>query len=184
MNKSPFYISGSFGETEAIFNIQDWKEHADLRRMLAGPYSFSNIKKMEPLVDRRIESWLEKLKSEFLETGNEFSFSDWAAYLVFDVISEVAFGKPFGFVSQGADVSNLISSWHTGLWGYGITSRLWPTTTWLKKTPLKKFLVATPEQNFGMGILMKYRDDLIDQRMRDIEEGKLGPDDKIDLLQQ
>ena len=178
------YISGSFGETESLFNIQDWKVHADLRRMLAGPYSFSNMKKMEPLIDRRVEAWLDKLKNQYLVTGDKFSFAEWAAFLTYDVISEVAFGKPFGFIEQCTDISNLISSWHTGLWAFSLTSRLYPMTAWLKKTPFKSFLVASPKQNFGIGILMKFRDELIARRMRDIEEGKLGPEDRVDLLQQ
>lgn len=53
-NKSSHYITGSFGKTESLFNMQDWRQHAYFRKIAAGPYSFSNIKKMEPLVDARI----------------------------------------------------------------------------------------------------------------------------------
>ena len=37
VNKSKMYISGSFGHTESVFNIQDWREHANRRRLIAAP---------------------------------------------------------------------------------------------------------------------------------------------------
>ena len=36
-NKSQHYITGSFGKAESVFNMQDWKQHAHHRKMIAGP---------------------------------------------------------------------------------------------------------------------------------------------------
>lgn len=36
-NKSQHYITGSFGETESVFNMQDYKQHAHFRKVAAGP---------------------------------------------------------------------------------------------------------------------------------------------------
>jgi len=36
-NKSKHYITGSFGKSESVFNMQDWKQHAYHRKMIAGP---------------------------------------------------------------------------------------------------------------------------------------------------
>ena len=36
-NKSKHYITGSFGKAESVFNMQDWKQHAYHRKMIAGP---------------------------------------------------------------------------------------------------------------------------------------------------
>ncbi|CAC9887382.1 unnamed protein product [Aureobasidium pullulans] len=44
-NKSKHYISGSFGNVESLFNMQDWKTHARFRKVAAGSYrhvTFSN----------------------------------------------------------------------------------------------------------------------------------------------
>lgn len=36
-DKSKHYITGSFGKTESLFNMQDSKQHAHFRKIAAGP---------------------------------------------------------------------------------------------------------------------------------------------------
>lgn len=139
-NKSQHYITGSFGKTESLFNMQDSKQHAYFRKIAAGPCkpppplllalashhatrktdsdakdSFSNVKKMEPLIDARITDWIAKLNERFAETGQQMDFAPWAVFVAYDIISEVGFGEPFGFIKQGTDVSGLIQGFHDGL---------------------------------------------------------------------
>ena len=38
-NKAKTYITGSFGEPENLFNVQDWKQHAQMRKLIAGSVS-------------------------------------------------------------------------------------------------------------------------------------------------
>lgn len=180
-NKSKHYITGSFGETESLFNMQDHKVHAHFRKIAASPYSFSNIKKMEPLIDSNIEKWINKLTDLFAKDGKVFDFSPWAVYMAYDIISEVGFGAPFGFIEQAKDVEGLIQGFHDGLVPFGLMARLYPFTNWVKSTFMGKYLVASPEQESGIGTLMRFRDKLIAQRYKDIEAGKT--DGRIDLLQ-
>lgn len=77
-NKSDFYVTGSFGETEALLNMKQHKIHAQFRKLVAGPYSFSNIKKMEYLIDARMEHWLDVLNNRFANPGKSFDFAPWA----------------------------------------------------------------------------------------------------------
>lgn len=86
-----------------------------------------------------------------------------------------------GFVESGTDVGGLIQGFHDGLPAFGLMGRLWPLTYTLKNTFLEKYMVAKPEDKSGIGMLMRFRDKLLAQRRRDIEEGKAG--DRIDLLQ-
>ncbi|QRD85169.1 putative cytochrome P450 monooxygenase [Aspergillus flavus] len=172
-DKTGHYITGSFGETESLFNIRSHKTHAAFRKHIAGPYSFSNVKRMEPLVDARIDDWLNKLDETFASTGAKFDFAWWAV--------EIGFGAPFGFIEQGKDVGGLIQGFHDGLPAFGLLARLHPFTSWMKTTFMKKYLVAKPEDNTGIGVLMRFRDRLIEQRLREIAEGKdVG---RVDLLQ-
>jgi cytochrome P450 len=179
--KSQHYITGSFGKTESLFNMQDHKTHAHFRKIAAGPYSFTNIKKMEPLVDANIAAWISKVDQRFGRTGEEFDFAPWAVYMAYDIISEVGFGAPFGFIEQGKDVEGLIQGFHDGLTPFGIMARLYPFTNWIKSTWMGKYIVASPEQDSGIGSLMRFRDKLIAQRYADIEAGKTNG--RIDLLQ-
>lgn len=181
-NKSQHYITGSFGKSESLFNMQDHKQHSYFRKIAAGNYSFSNIKKMEPLIDARMKEWVTKIDSLFAQKGERFDFSPWAVYMAYDIISEVGFGAPFGFIEQGKDVEGLIQGFHDGLVPFGIMARLYPFTNWVKSTWFgDKYLVARPEQESGIGTLMRFRDKLIDQRFKDIEAGKTNG--RVDLLQ-
>jgi cytochrome P450 len=100
--------------------------------------------------------------------------------MVYDIISEIGFGEPFGFIEKGEDIGGLIQGFHDGLPAFGLLARLHPFTSWIKTTFMKKYLVAKPEDNTGIGVLMRFRDRLIDQRVNDIKSGKQV---RTDLLQ-
>lgn len=90
---------------------------------------------MEPLIDARITDWIATLNERFAETGKQMDFAPWAVFVAYDIISEVGFGEPFGFIKQGIDVSGLIQGFHDGL-----VSLLLPTTP----PPFFFFLVPRP----------------------------------------
>lgn len=60
-------------------------------------------------------------------------------------------------------------------------ARLYPFTNWIKSTFLRKYLVASPEQDSGVGTLMRFRDRLIEERYQNIEAGTTKG--RTDLLQ-
>ncbi|KAL8383467.1 hypothetical protein RB595_010593 [Gaeumannomyces hyphopodioides] len=180
-HKSQHYITGSFGRTESLFNMQDAKTHARFRKIAAAPYSFSNVRRMEPLLDATIGRWMDKLQTRFAGTGEAFDFAPWAVYMAYDIISEVGFGQPFGFIEQERDVGGLIQGFHDGLVAFGVMARCWPFTNWVKSTFLGKYLVASPEQDSGIGRLMRFRDRLIAERVEANEKGTAGG--RVDLLQ-
>jgi hypothetical protein len=180
-SKSKHYITGSFGKDESLFNMQDSKVHARFRKVAAGPYSFTNVKKMEPLIDEQITHWIGRLDEKFATPRRPLDFAPWAVYVAYDIISEVGFGAPFGFVTEGKDVGGLIQGFHDGLVPFGIMARLYPFTNWMKSTFLGKYMVASPEQESGIGNLMRFRDRLIEKRLKDIEDGTTGG--RVDLLQ-
>jgi hypothetical protein len=88
------------------------------------------------------------------------------------VVSELGFGAPFGFVESGSDVGGLIKGIRDGMPLFGLLGRLYTVTALLKKTWIgKKYLVVKPEDQNGVGVLMRFRDRLFEQRLRDIEAG-------------
>lgn len=101
--------------------------------------------------------------------------------MAYDIISEIGFGAPFGFIETGEDVGDLIKGFHDGLPAFGLMCRLHPFTSWIKSTFMNKYLVASPEQESGIGSLMRFRDKLLNQRVKDMEKGTTGG--RIDLLQ-
>ncbi|MCJ1435286.1 hypothetical protein MMC27_004658 [Xylographa pallens] len=172
-DKSEHYIAGSFGKSESILNMRDSRQHAYHRKMIAGPYSIINIKKMEHLVDARISAWLNKMDLSFSKTGAKFDFAPWASFMAFDIVSDVAFGAPFGFVESATDVGGLIQGLHDGFPAFGFLSRMYTFTRFVKSTWLgNRSLVAKPEDDSGIGVLMRFRDKLLEQRLAALEAGE------------
>ena len=137
---------------------------------------------MEPLIDCRMQEWVDVMSDQFEKTGKSFDLCDWAVYMAYDIVSEIGFGAPFGFVTAGYDVGGLIQGFHDGMTVFGLLGRFHPFTSWVKKTWAgEKYLVAKPEDNSGIGVLMRYRDKLLEQRVNDIKQGKTG--ERVDLLQ-
>ena len=99
-NKSNHYITGSFGEQESLFNMREHKVHAHFRKIAAGPYAFSNIKKMEPLVDANMHNLIRTMEERFASTGQKFHFAPWAVFMAYDIISEIGIGAPIGILSS------------------------------------------------------------------------------------
>lgn len=177
--KSQYYITGSFGKDDSLFNMRDAATHAKFRKVASAPYSFTNIKKMEPLVDEQIYRWVEQLGTRF--TGEYVDFAPWAVYMAYDVVSSVGFGAPFGFIEQGKDVGGLAQGVKDGLVPFGVMARLYHLTSLAKSTFLSKYMVASPEQSSGVGAVMRFRDRLVEQRYKDIEAGTTNG--RTDFLQ-
>jgi cytochrome P450 len=77
-DKSEWYITPVFGKTENVIVTLPHKSHAQLRKIMAGAYSFSNVKKLEGLVDARIDRWFERLQELFVATGKAVPFTEWS----------------------------------------------------------------------------------------------------------
>ena len=103
-------------------------------------------------------------------------------YMTYDVISDIGFGGPFGFIEKGEDVGGLIQGFRDSLPFFGLMSSLYPFTRWIKTTWVgTKYLVAKPEDASGAGILMRFRDRLLTERINENESGKSR--ERVDLLQ-
>ncbi|KAJ6439271.1 hypothetical protein O9K51_07156 [Purpureocillium lavendulum] len=179
-NKSSFYITGSWGKVESLFNIREAAAHARARKIIAVPYSFGNIQKMEPLVDEQVQNWIDKIDMSFAATNKEFNFVPWAFYLAYDVVSSVGFGAPIGFIEQARDLYGLVRCVGDGMPIFGLISILWPFTEWVKTTYLGRFLVSSPQDKAGFGVALRLRDDVVEQRLRDAADGKV--DNRRDFL--
>ncbi|KAI9649763.1 hypothetical protein NHQ30_002344 [Ciborinia camelliae] len=178
--KSGFYSNGAFA-ADPIFNLLDHQAHAYRRRLVAAPYSYSKIIKVEPLVDKMALAWLTKLNTLFAESRKPMDMTSWATYVAFDTISEVSFGQALGFVEKEEDVGGLIQSIHEGIHVFGVLAHLYPFVQWLTGGPLRSLFAATPDMKHGIGQLMRWRDKIIEARITEIEEGKRR--DRVDLLQ-
>jgi cytochrome P450 len=77
-DKSDWYMTPVFGPIENVIVTLPHKDHSRLRKIMAGPYSFSNVKKLEDLVNFRIARWFERLDEVFISQGKPVDFTKWS----------------------------------------------------------------------------------------------------------
>ena len=63
----------------------------------------------------------------------------------------------------------------------GLAIHLWPFVQWARTTRLgRRLFVVTPDSKNGFGLMMRFRDELFEKRLRAIERGEV---ERVDILQ-
>jgi benzoate 4-monooxygenase len=110
-NKSPFY-DAFMSEKPSIFSTRDKQEHAQKRRFYSGAFAPKTIKSYTVTIHRFLDAFLAKLDKRASLPGEPdkaaIDMLIWANYLVFDVMSTLAFGTPLGMIEKVADFSSTI----------------------------------------------------------------------------
>jgi cytochrome P450 len=113
-------------------------------KYVAGAYTVSNILRSEEHVDQTFESFLGWLDT-YARSKEPMDLSKFISYATFDVIGQVAFSKPFGFLEQGKDIGNAIGNSlalnaYVAVAGYfrwiNIALLANPVVTWLSIMPM------------------------------------------------
>lgn len=87
----------------------DPERHAAMRSNVAPAYSLSNMLKSESFIDRSV-TLLERRLDESLEKGRPFELGRWLHFFTWDMVGEIHFSSPFGFLHQGRDVGNTMKN--------------------------------------------------------------------------
>lgn len=149
------------GETDPATKIE-------LSRHLASGYLLSNLLQSEPAMDDTVElllGWMDKAAEE----GQPIEPDQLFTYTTFDVVGEVIFSKPFGFLIKGSDVggaiaTNLKQNIYAAIGGYVLWLHVLvanPFMTWLNVLP------------FGH---------IVDTAMAAIREREKNPDARFDAV--
>ncbi|KAJ5749213.1 Cytochrome P450 [Penicillium nucicola] len=93
--------------TPTLFTTTDEEFHAAIKRPISSAYSMSTLTEFEPFVDKTISTLFKKLDG-FVESGSVCDIAAWLQYYAFDVIGELTFSKPLGFLDKGGDVDGII----------------------------------------------------------------------------
>ena len=71
----------------------------------------TNILTLQSLADKTTEVFCQQLEEEFMNDKNASrvcNIVDWMMYYAWDVVGEVTFNEPIGFLEMGADIDNMI----------------------------------------------------------------------------
>lgn len=138
----------------------------ELSRHLASGYALSSILESEPAIDNMIElllGWLDEHSDERkpIDLDRFFTFT------TYDVVGEVTFSKPFGFLREGRDVGNAI----TNSLNHNIYVAVGGYVRWLVLLVANPFVTWLKILPFGH---------IIDTAMSAIKERAKNPDARFD----
>ncbi|QQK45617.1 Cytochrome P450 [Penicillium digitatum] len=92
-----------------LFSTIDENLHAAIKRPISSAYAMSTLTEFEPYVDKTIHTFFGKL-DEFVAEAKVFDIAIWLQYYAFDVIGELTYSKPLGFLEKGNDVDGIIAA--------------------------------------------------------------------------
>lgn len=112
--------------TPTLFTTTDEGFHAAIKRPITAAYSMSTLTEFEPFVDKTIHTFFARL-DEFAAREAACDIASWLQYCMsltlsvevltnaclidaFDVIGELTFSKPLGFLERGGDVDGIIAA--------------------------------------------------------------------------
>lgn len=88
---------------------QNVQRHADLRTKLLPGYNGKDIPTLESRIDARVLELVSVL-GRYVNQHVPLDFAYAAQYFALDVLTDIAFGRPFGFLAQEKDLYSYINS--------------------------------------------------------------------------
>lgn len=119
--KSDWYqcVRDSAGGFESTFTARDKARHEVKRRLLSHAFSDPALKGYEPRIVQTVRKWLDCLDQEAIKSGRIIDLGKWSEYLIFDIMGDLCFGKPFGLLESEENrflarlVPQATRSWYT-----------------------------------------------------------------------
>ncbi|KAF5722727.1 pisatin demethylase (cytochrome P450) [Fusarium mundagurra] len=149
--RGPWYNALRFEPgKDNLFSMRDDDAHAKLRNKMAAGYSGKENESLERTIDKHIAKLIDLLETKYLSTDKDYRPVDFAQKIQFftlDVISDLAFGQPFGYIEQDDDVFDFIK----------ITKAYFPVTLFIANIPS---LVSLLHSRLFSGALPKESDKL------------------------
>lgn len=102
-------------------------------------YNMGNVLSLEGSVDDTIKAFLKRLDELFIDgpnAGNICKMEDWMMYFSWDVISQITFSRPMGFMETASDNTGYIRISEQALDYFGVVGQIPALDHWLGKNPV------------------------------------------------
>ena len=118
-NKSDYYsVAAAVAKGRPnpfLFSSLDSTWHDRLRRAIQPSFNLTALVSYEPFVDNTITTFIGQLERRFVDktgVGGIVELAHWFHWYAFDVIGELTYGSPIGFLESGSDVERIIGETH------------------------------------------------------------------------
>lgn len=116
-------------------------------------YSGKEVDNLEAKIDQNVMALVNLLDAKYVAANRPFDFGRKAQHFTIDVISDLAFGKPFGDVATDSDVHQYIFTMETNMPNTILTSSL-PWLLGLLSSPLFRWMLPSEKDIIGVGRTM------------------------------
>ncbi|EXF74123.1 hypothetical protein CFIO01_09500 [Colletotrichum fioriniae PJ7] len=108
--RSDWYDGMRFNPSrDNVLSCRDEDEHAKLRSKMAAGYSGREVHAFEQKIDENLVRLIELIEG-YVDERKPLDFGRKAQFFTLDVISDLAFGEPFGFVGSDSDMYEYIKT--------------------------------------------------------------------------
>ncbi|KAK1503114.1 cytochrome P450, partial [Colletotrichum costaricense] len=152
-----------------ILSMGDDALHAQLRSRMAAGYSGKEVENLEGKVDENILRLID-LVDRYVSENKAFDFGLKAQYFTLDVISDLAFGEPFGDVASDSDVHEYIRTSEQNMPNVVLAAVL-PWLLALLSSPLLRGLLPSDKDAIGLGKTIRIA--------KEVAAERFGPNKKI-----
>ncbi|KAJ4352017.1 uncharacterized protein N0V89_007363 [Didymosphaeria variabile] len=175
--KSDFYaINDAMQDGKIIQNIFGTRSnefHSKYIRPVQKLYTFQSVKEYEPVMARSLSTFFQELESRFVDGANKdktCDIADWISYLTWDILGEMTFSKPFGFMEQATDVGGMLETAERNMDYQSVIGQMPFLDKWLAKNPrlASKFPAFAATAGFCVERFL--------ERMQKLEQFKGKPD--------
>lgn len=146
------------------------KKHNHLRSQMAFGYSGKENPDLEERIDTRVMDMINLIQRKYISSADNLrvlDFCNLAQYFTLDVISDIAFGEPFGCLMQDTDVHGYATTFEDS-GKYILIVSLFPGIARLLERKWVKDLLGAPsaKDKSGLGKLFGLSREIVSKRLR------------------
>ncbi|KAK8875135.1 hypothetical protein PGQ11_005649 [Apiospora arundinis] len=111
LHKAEWYKIATFPDARFYntFAETNPKAKMELTKRIAPGYTMSNLLQSEQAIDSNLALLLDWL-DRFAESGDTVLLGDYLRYTTNDIVGDVLFSRPFGFLKKGADIGGTLAN--------------------------------------------------------------------------
>ncbi|KAL2760390.1 hypothetical protein ACRALDRAFT_2024383 [Sodiomyces alcalophilus JCM 7366] len=167
--KGEWYVVGRTTPGEDhLFSMRDEEKRKYLKSKMGPGYSGHENGGFEDGIDRNIATFIDLIESKYISTATDYRPIDMASaatYFALDVISELGFGTPYGFLKEDRDLYQYVQT-KDAFFPVMITMMSVPFLAKLMHNwPLNLGLPKSGDQA-GFGALMGFAKNFVDKRLK------------------
>ncbi|KAF2834894.1 cytochrome P450 [Patellaria atrata CBS 101060] len=156
--RAPWYSVFRFKpRADNIITYLDEDKHEDLRRKMAPGYSGKEVPNVEETIDKWVLEWVKLIERKYISSPSDTKLMDLARqaqYFTLDVISDLAFGDPFGDIVDDTDKFDYIKTTEEAAGPIGVLAIFPRVHKWIEQSRVIDLLAPSAKDKTGLGPIL------------------------------